>query len=83
MSERGIEFFNNWVRENVNAEGYPQDPSDAQVTALVENCTADAVTAGVSIDEIEEDMGDLRDAIFDAMEEANTDEVNRLAAKDD
>lgn len=83
MSDRGIEFLNNWVRENVNATSFPQDPNEPEVTAHVEKCTEDAEKASISIEEIEEDMGDIRDFIFDAMEEATTDEVNRLAAKDD
>ncbi len=82
MSDRGIEFFNNWVRENVNALPYPQE-NDQQAQRYAEDFIEAAEKAGVPLEEIEEDMGDIADAILEAMDDATDDEVARLAAKDD
>ena len=82
MSERGIEFLNRWATENINAAPFPQE-NNSEVPPLAEKCIADAERAGISIQEIEEDMGDISDFILEALDEATAQEVDRLASKDD
>ncbi len=81
MSKRAVEFAEEWIRENVNAG--PYDPGDAVVLPLVEQLVQEAGQAGISREEIEEDMGDLEDLVENALESATDNEVARLAAKDD
>ena len=82
MSERGIDFMNGWVSENINAGIYPRK-NYGRVKAHVEQCIADAKKVGIPVSEIEAGVGDIAEFIFEAMTEATTTEGNRLAAKDD
>jgi hypothetical protein len=83
MSTRGIDFANEWVRENVNASSYAEDGKQhSETQAAVEQLLADAAKAGITREEIEEDMGDLDDFVDNAFEESADAEVQRMADKD-
>lgn len=83
MSDRGIDFANNWVRENVNASSYAEDGKQHPETpAAVEQLLADAAKAGITREEIEEDMGDLDDFVDNAFDESADAEVQRMVDKD-
>ena len=60
MSDRGVEFLNRWVHENINVGGFPPE-NEPLVDALVEKCRKDADKAGISTEEIEEDMGEINE----------------------
>jgi predicted Zn-dependent peptidase len=84
MSQRGIDFANDWVSENVNATAFAAEGEHhPETAAAVQQMLEDAEKEGVSREEIEEDMGDLEDFIDNAFDEAATAEVHRLADKDD
>jgi len=78
MSKRGTDFRETWISENINAG--PDDDSEANFFA--EECLADAAQAGISKEEIEEDVGNLVDYMLDAMGSATNREVDRLVLKD-
>ena len=82
MSDRGIEFLNRWVHENINAGGFPPE-NESLVEVLVEKCREDADKVGISTEEIEEDIGDINEFILEALDAGTPDETNRLAAKED
>jgi hypothetical protein len=83
VSNKGIDFANNWVRENVNAIGYAADgEGHPETEGLVQQMLADAAKQGVTREEIEEDMGDLNDLIDGALDNAADEEVERLASKE-
>lgn len=83
MSQRGIDFANEWVSENIVAEGYgPEDGPDPVADKAVASLLSAASAEGISREEIEEDMGNLADFIAQAIEEANDGEVERLAGRD-
>jgi hypothetical protein len=83
MSNKGIDFANNWVRENVNAIAYaPDGESHPETEGLVQQLVDDAAKAGITREEIEEDMGDLDDLINGALDEAADAEVERMASKE-
>ncbi|HZG08722.1 MAG TPA: hypothetical protein VEZ70_07080 [Allosphingosinicella sp.] len=84
MSQRGIDFANHWVSENINAGPYaPEDGPHPEAAASVEALLREAAEARISREEIEEDLGDLHDFVSEAFERATDAEVERLASKDD
>jgi hypothetical protein len=80
MSNRGTNFANSWVVENVNAEVY--DPGNAIIDKAISRMLDDAAKEGISAEEFE-DVGDLHDFMAEAYESATDNEVERLASKDD
>ena len=81
MSQDVMEFANNWVSENINAEVY--DPDQRIIDAHVAKLIADAKTAGISQTDLEDEFGELSDFIADEIEAATDDEVYGLADEDD
>jgi hypothetical protein len=59
MSERVIAFVEEWVSNNVHAEGYPAEGEDAQAKALAQQCRAEALEAGIPASEIDDEFDDL------------------------
>jgi hypothetical protein len=83
MSNRGADFANEWIRENVNASSYAEDGKQHPETKeAVEQLLADAAQAGITRDEIEEGMGDLEELIDNAFDESADSEVQRMVDKD-
>lgn len=71
MSERIIAFVENWVSENVHAEGHPADGKNTQAKALAEQCRAEAIKAGIPESEINDEFDDLTAFMAGQMTEAN------------
>lgn len=82
MSTRGINFANEWAQENIQLEPY-LEPGSPMIGETVARLVADARAAGISAEEIEEDMGDLHDFVAEQFENRTDNEVERLASKDD
>jgi hypothetical protein len=59
MSERIISFVENWVSENIHAEGYPAEGEDVQAKSLAAQCRAEALAAGIPESEIDDEFDDL------------------------
>ena len=76
MSEQAIEFLEEWISEKVQkpqpapAIPEPQLELEKKAEILVKRCQADAAKAGVTIDEIVEEVGDLEDLITAKLEDA-------------
>lgn len=84
MSERGVNFLNQWITENIEPDAYPADGEpDPRVPGFLARCLADAKEHGITRKEIEEDMGPIADAIGEALVDATDRERDRLAARDD
>lgn len=81
MSERGIDFANKWIRENVTSATYPAS-NDPHAERYAEELREAAAAAGISIEEMEEDLGDLDDYVLDQMDEMTDDELQRHLSKD-
>lgn len=81
MSERGIKFARHWVFENINVELY--DPGDVIIGNAVAELTEAAAKEGISVEEIEEDCGELSDFVAEAFQERTDAEVHRRASEDD
>ena len=82
MSERVIAFVENWVSENIHAEGYPADGDDIQAKALAEQCRTEALEAGIPGSEIDDEFDDLTAFMSGQIREANEREVHRLVDRD-
>jgi hypothetical protein len=81
MSMRAIEFVENWVSENIAADG--QEPASSGTTAaalaapaLAARCLAAATAAGILQSEIEETFDDLSAFMAGEIQEANTREAD-------
>lgn len=70
MSQRGIEFFRNWIKQNINAAPYPR-LNDTRAKVFAEQFAADAERQGISVAEIEVEIGDLADYLLKAMDDAS------------
>jgi hypothetical protein len=67
MSQRGRAFLHSWIFEHIGRNAYPMN--DARAKVFAEECAADAAKAGITVSEIEEDMGDIDECILKALEE--------------
>lgn len=59
MSKRGLDFLENWIDEHVNAQPYLDESGDPRPTQFAQECAAAAKEAGISLQEIEEEVGNL------------------------
>ena len=83
MSQRGADFANEWVSENIVAGPYaPDDGPHPEAESALKQMLAEAAEAGITREEIESDLGDLGDFISGAFEDATDAEVQRLVDKD-
>ena len=84
VSARGRVFLDEWLRENIQIEAYPEEGKpDGRVQPLVERCLIDAKGQGISSKDIEEDCGPIREAIAKALMAATDTRVQYLVVKDD
>ncbi|UCI10481.1 DUF768 domain-containing protein [Mesorhizobium sp. B1-1-8] len=63
MSKRGAEFFGQWVKDHVMCGSVGADI----ISELTAKLFADANAAGISADEIEEEIGSANQAILAAI----------------
>jgi hypothetical protein len=69
VSEQAIEFLEEWISETVRPRPAAID-TEKHAEILAAKCEADAARAGVPIEEITEEVGDLQDLIVARLEEA-------------
>jgi hypothetical protein len=71
MSQRAIDFVNNWIDANVNASR-PADMAhnDQRPKHLAEKCAAEAEAAGITDSEIKDGLGDLEICMITAIDRA-------------
>jgi hypothetical protein len=82
MSERIIAFVENWVSENIHAEGYPAEGDDARAKGFAAQCRAEALEAGIPASEIDDEFDDLAAFMSGQIQETNDREVERQIDKD-
>ncbi|HWT42189.1 MAG TPA: hypothetical protein VN152_06045 [Sphingopyxis sp.] len=84
MSERGLEFANSWIADNIRPGLFLTEEEDSPDTRdAVRQLIEEATEEGISRDEIEEDVGDLADYVRSALEEAADAELDRLIDDDE
>jgi hypothetical protein len=82
MSERIIAFVENWVSENIHAEGYPAEGDDTQAKGFAAQCRAEALEAGIPASEIDDEFDDLTAFMSGQIQETNEREAGRQIDKD-
>jgi hypothetical protein len=82
MSERIIAFVENWVSENVHAEGSPSEGDDIPAKDLAVRCRAEALAAGIPGSEIDDEFDDLTAFMASQIQEANERKAHRSADED-
>lgn len=69
MSEHAIEFLQEWIGEKVQAPTNPE-PIEQQAETLAKECAAKAAEAGIPLEDIQEEVGDIQDLIAAKLEDA-------------
>jgi hypothetical protein len=82
MSERIIAFVENWVSENIHAEGYPAEGDDTRAKGFAAQCRTEALEAGIPASEIDDEFDDLAAFMSGQIQETNDREVERQIDKD-
>ena len=69
MTEKAIEFLQEWINEKVQA---PETPAkiEREAEVLAKQCAQQAANAGVRLEDIEEEVGDLEELIATKLEDA-------------
>ena len=69
MSEHAIEFLQEWIGEKVHCQSSP-DRIEKQAETLARECAAKAAEAGIPLEDIQEEVGDIQELIASRLEEA-------------
>ncbi|BCG96696.1 DUF768 domain-containing protein [Mesorhizobium sp. 131-2-1] len=69
MSEHAIEFLQGWIGEKVHCQHSPVK-IETQAEALARECAAKAAEEGILLEEIQEEVGDIKELIASRLEEA-------------
>ncbi|MER8960565.1 hypothetical protein [Mesorhizobium sp. M0701] len=77
MSDSAIEFLQDWIHENVHVPP-PPIKLEREAEILARECKEEAADAGVPIEDIEEEVGDLKDLLVAKLEDAAEDEARQL-----
>jgi hypothetical protein len=68
MSEHAIEFLRGWIGEKVQCQHSPIKIEQAET--LAKECCAKAAEAGILLEDIQEEVGDIQELIVSRLEEA-------------
>lgn len=68
MSEHAIEFLRGWIGEKVQCQHSPIKIEQAET--LARECCAKAAEAGILLEDIQEEVGDIQELIASRLEEA-------------
>ena len=80
--EKASTFLNEWVTQNVHADVYPDDDTEAK--RLAKRCLEAAEEEGISKAQLEEAAGeDLVNCMIDAQVAATEAKIDDLVEKDD
>ncbi|MEQ1944112.1 hypothetical protein ABMA32_16990 [Mesorhizobium sp. VNQ89] len=82
MTEKAIEFLQEWISEKVQPPRDPGavEPVEQKAGILAKECAEQAASAGVRIEDIEEEVGDLEDLIAAKLEDAAEDQAHNTSA---
>jgi hypothetical protein len=69
MSEHAIEFLQEWIGEKVHCQSSP-DRIEKQAETLARECAAKAAEVGIPLEDIQEEVGDIKELIASRLEEA-------------
>lgn len=69
MSEQAIKFLQEWIGEKCQAPAMPAR-IDEQAHTLARECTKEAAQAGIPLEDIQEEVGDIQELIALHLEDA-------------
>jgi hypothetical protein len=69
MSENAIEFLQEWICEKVQAPAHPA-MVEKHAETLAKECAAKAAEAGIPLEDIQEEVGDIQELIAAKLEDA-------------
>lgn len=69
MSENAIEFLQEWICEKVQAPAHPA-LVEKHAESLAKECAAKAAEAGIPLEDIQEEVGDIQELIAAKLEDA-------------
>lgn len=69
MTEKAIEFLQEWISEKVQVSSTPMRV-EQEAEVLAKECAKQAERAGVPLEDIEEEVGDLEELIASKLEDA-------------
>ncbi|MGB3539854.1 MAG: hypothetical protein WBA42_17000 [Mesorhizobium sp.] len=69
MSEHAIEFLQEWICEKVQAPAHPA-LVEKHAETLARECAAKAAEAGIPLEDIQEEVGDIQELIAAKLEDA-------------
>jgi hypothetical protein len=69
MSDSAIEFLQEWIGEKCQAPAEPIE-IDRQARTLARECAARAAEAGIPLEELQEEVGDIQELIASRLEDA-------------
>lgn len=68
MSAQAIEFLQEWIDENCQAPSPAK--IDKQAEALARECAAEAAQAGIPLEDLQDEVGDIQELIAAKLEDA-------------
>ena len=80
MSEQAIEFLQEWIGEKVQPPAHPA-LVESHAQSLAKECAAKAAEAGIPLEDIQEEVGDIEELIPARLEDAV--EAEQSATPDD
>jgi len=78
MSENAIEFLQEWICEKVQAPAHPA-MVEKHAETLAKECAAKAAEAGIPLEDIQEEVGDIQELIAARLEDAAEAEAEQAA----
>ncbi|MFD2058362.1 hypothetical protein ACFSQT_36345 [Mesorhizobium calcicola] len=82
MSEHAIEFLRGWIGEKVHCQSSHEARIDKQAETLAKECAAKAAEVGIPLEDIQEEVGDIKELIASRLEEAaEADEHQQASSK--
>jgi hypothetical protein len=79
MSESAIEFLQDWICEKCQAPA-EQIRIEKQAETLARECAAKAAEAGIPLEDLQEEVGDIQELIASRLEDAVEETRERKAA---
>ena len=78
MTDQAIEFLQEWVHDHVDRSCLKKRvPLPQQAHELTQVCERDAAAAGVTLDDITEEVGDLNELIESKLEDVSETDVTK------
>jgi hypothetical protein len=83
MSQRSIAFVYSWISENVDGNLFLDGKKSPRPKEFADRCRTEARAAGISMEEIEEEFGELEEVMGEAIDNVTDREIRRGSDRED